>query len=158
MKKILLFIISSGSLLSAGAQNNCGIKKAYAFYTVSMPGVQMTDGKGNPVDAIPFTDHFIYMECKGNAKPAIDSVVFNNNIAMVAVVKMVEGRKVSAGKINESDHMITAKKGNTLWKIEILPRLDKPVVIHNSKNINIKGKGCYYHLTKETELMSLPRY
>ncbi len=164
MKKILLLVISSASLISAGAQDKCGIKKAYAFYTVTMPGTQMTDGKGNPVDAIPFTDHFIYIECKGNAKPVIDSVVFNNNLALKAVVKMAEGKKISAGKrLNgDNNYTITAKKGNTLWKLELQPPRDKPVVIQNAKNISIRtrsgGLKCEYHLTKETELASLPRY
>jgi hypothetical protein len=158
MKKILLIIMGSAAIVSTDAQDKCGIKKAYAFYTVSMPGVQMTDGKGNPVEAIPFTDHFIYIECKGTTKPVIESVVFNNKLTLQAVVKMVEGKKLSAGKRNDKDYMITAKKGNTLWKLEILPPKDKPVVIQNAKDITIKGKGCDYHLTKETELASIPRY
>jgi hypothetical protein len=161
MKRILLIIMGSAGMFAAKAQDKCGIKKAWAYYTVTMPGMQMTDGKGNPVDAIPFVDHFIYIECKGTAKPVIDSVRYNN-ASFAAQVKMEAGRKISIGETNDGKHTISAKKGNTIWKIEVLPPLDKPMVIQNSKNINIRGKAaghsCEYHLSKETQLATLPRY
>ncbi|MBP6288161.1 MAG: hypothetical protein KA409_14665, partial [Ferruginibacter sp.] len=74
MKKVILVIVVAGTgIFSSCAQVTCKFSKAYAYFTVSMPGTQMVDEKGNPVPPVPVIERFIYIETTG---PAIPKVVF----------------------------------------------------------------------------------
>ena len=61
MKILFLSAILMVVPLSLAAQTKCNIKKAYAFYTVSMPGMQMADENGNPIPPKPNIDRLLYI-------------------------------------------------------------------------------------------------
>lgn len=68
MKKVFLIVMFSAEILTACAKTKCNIKKAYAFYTVSMPGLQMVDENDNAVPPVHPIERFICIESKGGQK------------------------------------------------------------------------------------------
>ena len=58
--------------------NELQYKKAYAFYTVSIPGVQMADENGNPVPPKPICGTVYLFEWSGSKNPEIETVLYNN--------------------------------------------------------------------------------
>lgn len=163
MKKAFLVAMFSPAILTACAQTKCNIKKAYAFYTVSMPGVQMVDENGNPVPPVAQIERFIYVESKGPKAPEIETVYYDTGRFTMAVTK-VEGSSISVGEKfgNIPPITIRAAKSFSLWKIELYPAEDKIQVATGCKNILLKtksaGKGCTYKIAGESQLASFPRY
>jgi hypothetical protein len=164
MKTVLLQVLLILSFASAGAQTNCKVKTAYAFYTVSVPGMQMADENGNPIPPKADINRFIYIEWCGTKKPVIESVLYNNK-PLSATLIAVEGDSVILGSnfSNNPDFKIMSKKDNKLWKIELQPVEGNSMPGLPCKNIIIKTKGanaasCEFKVAKETELMTLPRY
>lgn len=163
MKKIFLFFSLVIVVFISFAQTNCSIKKAYAFYTVSIPGVQMADENGNPVPPVPFINRYIYFEWSGSENPEIETVLYNNKALSVSLTA-VDSSSVIPGENfgNNEEHKITAKKCNKLWKIELQPLANNTMPAENSNNIIIKTKGtnnsCQFKLKKEIQLKALPRY
>ncbi len=161
MKKVLLLILLSACVSLIYAQSTCNIKKAWAFYTVTLPGVQMIDENGNPVPPKASIERFIYIEWCGSKKPEIKQVLYNNRSFSATAIK-VEGRSVIVGKefSPENKTRITATRCKKLWKIIIVPKEDDELPEGASKNIIIKTKSpgaCVFKLTKETRLITLPR-
>lgn len=163
MKKIGISIILLSAVLTSSAQTNCNLKKAYAFYTVSLPGVQMVDENGNPVPPKADIGRFIYFEWSGAENPEIETILYNNK-TLVANLVAVEGSSVIPGsELSQNNNFkITSKKCNSLWKIELQPKNGNPMPDTDCKNIIIKIKGkdkAYtFKLEKETQLMTMPRY
>jgi hypothetical protein len=164
MKKAFFTVVLSAGILSSFAQVKCNINNAYAYFTVTMPGAQMVDEKGNPVPPVPVVERFIYLEYTGTKKPEIQAVYYNNTSVPVTVTK-VEGNAVFVGEKPEYKKKITirAKKGSTFYKLELQPPNDKPWEAIACKNIIIKlnwaGKICSYKvLPGESQLYSPPMY
>ncbi len=163
MKNILLTIFVSAMILNCNAQTNCSIKKAYAFYSISTPGVQMADDNGNPIPVKSTINRFIYIEWTGAKNPEIETVMYNNK-ALTANLSAVEGDTAVLGPnfINNPDFKVISKKCNKLWKIDLGNVLGNEAPEQNCNNIIIKTKGsknaCVFKLTKETLLMTMPRY
>lgn len=163
MKNIFLFVIMSGAVLTSCAQTKCHLKKAYAFYTVSIPGVQMADENGNPVPPKPYMERFIYIEWSGSKNPEIETVLYNSK-PMAVTLAAVDGTSVSPGEDtgNNKDYKITSKKCNNLWKLQLQPPSGNEMPAQNCNNIVIKIKGgdiaCEFKLAKETELATFLRY
>ena len=163
MKTIVISIFLLVAAFTSIAQTSCYVKKAYAFYTVTIPGVQMADENGNPVPPKATIDRFIYIEWGGAKKPKIETVLYNNK-ALVATLTAVKGSSVIPGSdLNKNNNFkITAKKCNSLWKIELQPLEGNSMPVEDCKNIIIKTMGtaktCAFKLLKETQLMTMPRY
>lgn len=164
MKKLLSTIGLFTCILAAEAQPKCNLHKAYAWFTVSIPGTQMVDENGNRVPPVLQVSRFIYLDWKGNNKPVIETVYYNN-VAFTAIPEKANGNTVSVGKDldNEKNIVIKAKKGYTLWKLALQPVVDKPQDPAGCKNIVIKlklaGKVCTYKIPAgETQLYSPPSY
>lgn len=163
MKSIFISICLLAAAFICHAQTNCNIKKAYAFYTFSVPGAQMSDDNGNPIPPKVDIARFIYIEWGGTTKPVMQSVLYNNK-TLSATLTPVKGRTVVPGsELSENNNSkITAKKGNSLWKIDLQPQGDNAMPDQGCKNIiiktKVKGKTCSFKLLKETQLMVLPRY
>ena len=163
MKKAFLIATLSAGILSSFAQTKCNIKKAYAFYTVNMPGVQMVDENGNPVTPVPQIERFIYLEWKGVKAPEIENVYYNTSNFTMSLTK-VEGNSISVGEKwgNNQPRTIKSSIGYSLWKIEVSPVEDKIPVAIDCKNILLKiksaGKSCAYKIFKESQVAGLPRY
>ncbi len=163
MKNILVTLIMTGSVFASCAQSKCPVKKAYAFYTVSYPGVQMADENGNPVPPVAKTNRIIYIEWRGAKKPEIETVLYNKEI-LTATMEAIEGTTVIPGDDtgNNKNYKITAQKNNSLWKMQLQTVAGKQMPSTNCKNIVIRIPGtekiCEFKLVKETQLMTLPRY
>lgn len=144
------------------AQSNCTVKKAYAWYNVSMPGAQMTDENGNPIPPKPIITRFIYVEYSGSKLPEIKSVIYSNTALDYTVVSVKE-KTISIGdkKLNPNK-TITAKKGNSFLKLDLQPFEGKTMPDADCKSIIIKskiaGKLCKFYVTTEKEFATLPRY
>ena len=162
MKIILLHIFLLTGFTVSFAQVSCNIKKAYAFYNVSMPGVQMVDENGNPVPLTPNITRFIYVEYSGSKMPEIKSVIYNGVSLDFGVIRVKE-KSVSIGdkKLNP-DNTITAKKGNSFLKINLFPFEGKAMPDAGCKKITINsklaGRPCKFYVINETSFATLPRY
>ena len=163
MKKALLSILLLTFFFVSFAQVKCNIKKAYAYYTVNVPGVQMVDENGNPVPPVPQIERFIYLEWKGSKKPEIETVYYDTSSLTMALTK-VEGSSVSVGEkwANNQPFTIKSAKGYSLWKIEAYPVEGEKSVATDCKNILLKiksaGKSCAYKILKESQVLGIPRY
>lgn len=163
MKKIVTSGIFLSILLSACAQSNCAVKKAYAFYTISVSGMAMADENGNTINPVPVIDRYIYIEWTGGKAPVIENVLYDKNLYQVSVAAIDSNSVVPGdGSMNNEIHRIKSNKCNSLWKIQIQPSADNKTDTQDCKNIVIRfketGKVCDLKLTKETQLMTLPRY
>ena len=162
MKKFFLYIVLLTGFTSTYAQTNCTVKKANAYYNVSMPGVQMADENGNLIPPKPYITRFIYVEYSGAKAPEIKSVLYNNVLLNHTVAK-VKGRTVSIGdKELNSNNTITAKKGNSFLKINLQLFEGEKVPETDCKNIIIKSKVagniCKFFVGSEKEFAAPPRY
>lgn len=159
------FIISCLFLVASFycfAQSDCSIKKAYAYYNASMPGTQMVDENGNPITPKPNITRFIYVEYSGTKMPVIKAVLYNGEEISFSVTTIKEKIVWAGDKELNPDKRITAKKGNTLLKINLNMDGEKPIPETGCKSIVIKTKKkngtCVFKLVKESEFLTLPRY
>jgi hypothetical protein len=163
MKNIVISIFLLASALTSFAQPNYNIKKAYAFYTISVPGVQMADENGNPIPPKVDIGRFIYIECSGTRKPVIEKVLYNYKV-LSATLSAIKGNSVIPGSelSKNNEFKITAKRGNCLWKVELQTIGTDSMPEQDCKNIVIKykanNKTRILKLVKETQLMTMPRY
>ena len=162
MKILFLHILLLSGFSVSFAQGNCNIKKAYAWYNVSMPGIQMVDENGNPIRPQANITRFIYIEYSGTKIPDIKSVLYDGVSLDFSMVRIKE-KTVSIGdKELNRGKTITAKKGNTFLQINLQPFEGKTMPDGNCKNIIIKsklaGKQCKFYVTSEKEFATLPRY
>jgi len=161
MKKICVVLILCLSASILYAQTKCNINRAWAYYTISFPGMQMMDENGNPIPPKPAIERMIYIEWCGTKKPEIKEVLYNNR-SFAVVLEKVEGRSVIPGKnfSPENTTRITATKCKKLWKLILVAKEDDQVPQPGSKQIVIKTKSpgnCTFKLSKETLLHTLPR-
>ena len=162
MKPLIISCLFLTATFYCFAQSNCNIKKAYAYYNVSMPGTQMVDENGNPVTPKPNITRFIYVEYSGAKMPDIKAVLYNAAKLSFSVVS-VTSKTVSIGdkKLNPNNN-ITAKKGNRFLKIDLQPEDGKTMPDTDCKSIIIKSKQgsklCKFYVTGEKEFSSLPAY
>jgi len=162
MKILFLHIFLLTGIPVSFAQGNCNINKAYAWYNVSMPGVQMVDENGKPIPPQANITRFIYIEYNGSKMPEVKSVLYNCVSFDFSVVGVKE-KTVSIGdkKLNPGK-TITAKKGNTFLQINLQPFEGKTMPEAACKNIIIKsklaGKLCKFYVAGEKEFATLPRY
>lgn len=159
MKKVFIFLLLCVAGSFGYAQSKCNINRAWAFYTVSYPGVQMVDENGNLIPPKPMIDRFIYIEWCGAKKPEIKEVLYNNR-SYDAVLEKVDGSSVIPGKDLDPRNKtrITAAKCKKLWRLVLFQEDQIPE--QGSKQIVIKTKSpgaCVFKLSKETGLMTLPR-
>lgn len=161
MKKIIALLLLVAAISSCSAQYR--VQKAQAFFTISMPGMAMQDEQGNTIDPQPIIERFIYIECRFNGKPKVDSVFYNSILFMPSVAAKEEtttrvGIKAATGKpVN-----LKPKKGNHTWKIDLQQTGSNTLKHEAVKKILIKGKlgkiKFSYILTTETQLTTADRY
>ena len=164
MKKVVIILVLASCFIATSfAQNAPKIQRAYAFYTMSTPGMAMTDEKGNTINPTPIVDHFIYVETPGIIKPDITNVSYNLSKYKVTVGR-AETALVNVGKSSEMGKEITLRthKGYSLWKIDlqlISPENDKKSDgVHISIN-GISNKRPYtFRIYRETQLITPDRY
>lgn len=163
MRSLFTILFMAAFVFNLDAQTKCTIKKAYAFYTVSTPGMQMTDENGNPIAPKAEIARFIYLEYCGKDRPELDTVLYND-VAVNATLSPVSGKSVIPGDNpeNNAPFKITAKNANRLWRIDLHPAAGKEMPVPVCNNIVIKSraknKTCSFKLVNEKQLASMPRY
>jgi type 1 fimbria pilin len=140
MKKLIALLATLILCCSCNAQIY-RIQKAQAFYTVSFPGMAMKDENGNTINPEPIIDRFIYIECRFNGKPKIDSVFYNSILFTAAVADKAEtAATVGIKSENGNPVKFIPKKGNKVWKI-YLTQIAGNTSLHEAvKKIIIKGR------------------
>jgi len=162
MKKIVGLLILTVVYTCCNAQLY-RVEKAQAFFTVSIPGTQRVDDNGNRINPEPITARFIYLECKYSGKPKIDSVWYNG-LLFTASVADSEEKTATIGikKDNGKPVMLKAKKGNHVWRIDLVQPDGKTLQHKSVKKILIKGKldktKFSYTIVSETELSTPDMY
>ena len=90
MKTLIISILFLTASPYCFAQSAGTIKRAYAYYNVSMPGIQMLDVDGNPVTPKPNVTRFIYVEYRGTKMPDIKEVLYNGSELSFSIVNVKE--------------------------------------------------------------------
>lgn len=162
MKKITGILVLLVFTVYGNAQNY-KVQKAYAFVSSFTPGRAQTDEDGRRINPGQVTERFIYIETNYNGKPEIDSVLYNSEL-FAATLSAIKETRHNAGikKANGQAAIISPKKGNYIWRLE-LQRVKGNNLEHKTvKKITIKGrlgKIKFSHvLTAETELKTPDRY
>ncbi len=162
MKIFFLHIFLLAGFSASFGQSNCTIKKAYAWYTVSMPGTQMADENGNPIPPKPNINRIIYVEYSGTKAPEIKSVLYNNTALNYTVLRIKERTVFVGDKEFNLKNKITAKKGHSFLQIELQAFEGKTMPDAGCKNIVIKsktgGRLCKFFLGAEKEFATAPMY
>jgi hypothetical protein len=161
MKKLLAVLLLGIIASCSNAQYR--IQKAQAFFTMVMPGMQMKDDNGNPINPDPIIERFIYIECKFNGKPKVDSVLYNGVLLIPAVADKEETiTKIGTTKANGELINMIAKKGNHIWRINLYQNNGSALKHETLNKIIIKGKLAKikfsYALSTEIELTTPDRY
>lgn len=161
MKKIIALL--SLFIVTGYCNAQYRIQKAQAFFTVSTPGMQMTDEKGNKINPEQIIDRFIYVECKYNGKPTIDTVWYNGILYNATVAATEESvLKIGVKKNSGTPVTLSVKKGNHIWRVDVGQATGKTLPHDLVRKILIKGKldkvKFSYTITTETELSTPDRY
>ncbi|GAB2810493.1 hypothetical protein GCM10027043_07310 [Ferruginibacter profundus] len=125
--------------------------------------MQRVDANDNKIDPEPIIERFIFLECKYNGKPKIDTIRYNGILFSATVADKEEpGVKIGVKKDNGAPVYLAPKKGNHIWRVDVV-QADGHVLKHSAiKKITIKGKldktkfSCT--ITTETELAAPDRY
>jgi len=163
MKKIFFAAFSLCIVLASCAQTKCAVKKAYAFYTVTIAGAAIADENGNVIPPTPLITRFIYLECTGKKEPLIEKIMYDET-SYKANINSVAGQVVVPGEnnIENAEHTIRIKKSNSLWIVELQPADENTKAKEGVSAINISLKNgdkvCNYSIKKETLLHTAPRY
>ena len=162
MKALIISVLFLTTSHYCVAQNYCSIKKASAWYNVSMPGIQMVDENGNPVNPKPNITRFIYVEYSSLKLPEIKSVTYNGVELSFTATSIKEKTAWAGDKTINPNNSITAKKGNSLLRINLQPADGKAMPDTGCKTIVIKskvsGKLCRFYVQAEKEYATLPMY
>jgi hypothetical protein len=139
MKK-LLGLLAAVILCSSCDAQIYPIQKAQAFYTVSFPGMAIKDENGNTINPEPIIDRFIYIECKFNGKPKIDSAFYDGILFTAAVADKAE-TAITVGIKSENGKPVKfiPKKGNKVWKVYLTEAAGNTLPHEAVKKIIIKG-------------------
>jgi hypothetical protein len=117
------------------------IIRAWAFYTVTLPGKAMIDDDGKRINPVPTTNRFIYIEYNSKLPLRVDSVWYTNDI-YTGVTEGLTGYKHTVGKRVRGQDSVTIapRKTNTLLRVNLSPVQDKPVEPGAPKKILIKAR------------------
>ena len=162
MKKLFVLLVTVIVCSSCNAQLY-RLQKAQAFYTVSFPGTAIKDENGNTINLQPIIDRFIYIECRFNGKPKVDSAFYNGILFTAAVADKAEtAATVGIKSENGKQVKFSPKTGNKVWKI-YLTQANGNTLLHEAvKKIIIKGRLDKTKFTTtiymETQLSTPDRY
>lgn len=156
MKRSIFILILSAFFLPACTQTKSSIRNSYAFFRMFIPGNLPVDDNGNPLHG-PYPVRIIYIETSGAATPKVESVqcgkwMFEGSVFAEEKVPVVVGKSKATGK----DVVISPRKGNKLWRVELTPTTE--IRLSPNKNIVVRGvlggRKFTRVISKETELES----
>ncbi|MBS1754264.1 MAG: hypothetical protein R2765_05935 [Ferruginibacter sp.] len=163
MKKIFFALLNLSLVLVSCAQTKCTVKKAYAFYTVTIAGAAIADENGNIIPPKPQINRFIYLEVTGTKEPVVERIMYDS-ILYKSTIERVVGNIVVPVETNSENakYSIRVKKKNSLWKIELQPADENKLAKEGATDINISfkysNKSCTYKIKEEILLQTAPRY
>ena len=164
MKKSVIILMLAGFFFVSGfAQTAPKIQRAYAYYSMSIPGMAMQDDNGNTIDPVITIDRIIYVESPGTKMPDIRSVSYNK-VEYKVVVSRVNERIVHVGKRAENgkEIMLSARRGSIFWKLDLQLMKETDKAPREVKYIDIWGRAdrrvYNFHLYNETKLLVPDRY
>ena len=163
MKKYLIAILLLAALENCSAQI-FKIKKAVAFYSISIPGMAHTDINGNRINPKPITERQIYFETNYKSKPNIDSILYNG-IAYTGTLDTVKDTIITVGINSKTGKpiILIPQKGNSVWVINLNQPTNEVDLSNTSINTIILkcklGKNTIKQvITKEVQLNTPDRY
>jgi len=163
MKKGVIILLASFFVLGGFAQNAPKVQRAYAFYSISIPGMAMQDDKGNTIDPIVTYERTMYVESQGTQMPDIRSVSYNKVLYKATTTRVTEntvhvGTKAETGK----QILLSPKKGNSFWKLDLQLMRETDKAPKEVRHIIIQGRynnrPYVFYLYNETRLMVPERY
>jgi hypothetical protein len=162
MKLFIIAVLVFTNISWSFAQSTCAIKKAGAYFNVSLPGIQMVDDNGNPVPVKPIINRFIYVEYTGLKMPEIKAVLYNGSELSFNVIGLKEKTVQIGDKGLNPNNSFSVKKGNSMLKIELQYKEGKTIPDRDCKSIVIKskivGRTCRFYVIGEKEFRSFPSY
>jgi hypothetical protein len=164
MKKLLNTALLPFLLIQLCIGQGTGrIQRAYAFYSVVLPGNIPVGDDGKPLPVRPEINRFIILEYPGSKSPEVDKVLYNNTPMRFTIRRTSENPWISGKRFgNGQEIKLTPHKGNSFWMINLLPGEEKTLPGEGVKNIVIRSRfrsGSYrFNLFNETKLESLPAY
>jgi hypothetical protein len=162
MKALIISLLFLTATPYCFAQSCGTLKKGYAYYNVSLPGMQMVDENGNAVNPKANITRFIYIEYSGTKMPDIKTVLYNNAELQFSVTPVTAKTVLVGDKKLNPNNRITTKKGNSFLKIDLQPADGKAMPDTGCKSITIKskasGKLCSFIVSSEKEFATPPMY
>jgi hypothetical protein len=113
---------------------------------------------GNTKNPGPVINRFIYVECKYNGKPKIDSIFYNGTLFKASITDKEETVLKIGIKNNDGYPVVfNPKKGNHIWKVYLEQQGSGKTLAHDAvKKIVVKGKldkvKFSYAIAEETQL------
>lgn len=155
------FFLSVSQIVNA--QSGSVVKKAYAFYTVQLPGNIAVNANGVEEPVKTDTAFFIYLE---TASTLIkwDTAWMNERCFLMTTQNITKQKTVSAGTVKNTGKkvIITAAKNNVIWQLYLQPLdLQKRAPKKTVRNKILlkgkyRGKDIYQKVDQPEQLETMP--
>lgn len=155
-------LVSSNEKDAAGILPEQGLISK-AFYTVTVPGAQQVDEKGNPIDNFIITRE-IFIEREGKELPqAITATTPDGLVYKGTAIQIPEGGiSIGTTQIDNKKIFVKARPNNRIWKISLEPVGFTKQSTQPYKFLDVKAKfGSTAFKTRiegETQLAGQPLY
>lgn len=159
--RLVLLQICCLLVLSVNAQVKNNVVRLHAYIQETVAGNIEVDTTGTPVNTGVEELHQLYAETTGKYLPQWNVVYTNKGVFAIEATE-IKSRKQEVGKLksNKKTVHISAKRGNRLWKLELLPmkaRIPAQIAQLLRKNEVVvitewKGKQFTHTIAKEIEL------
>ncbi len=118
----MLQILCLLAAVSLFAQTKAPVIKFYAYVQETFAGNIEVDENGNPLGSGTEKIHFLYADVIGKVSPQWKNV-FTKDGSYAIQAEPVSTGKISVGerKSDGKELIISAKRGATLWKLELVP-------------------------------------
>ncbi len=163
MKKYAIGFTFFCSLLSvkSNGQTFCPVKNGYAFYTLTIPGMQRVDENGNRINPKAVKQRFIYLESQSGVMFSIEDVYYNN-IPVKKFTVVAAENVVNLGFADGTGNPLKIKAGKkfNLWKITIEPKENDKEKENTTISVKIKSakKVSIFIIKKEIQISTPDSY
>ena len=108
--------------VSACAQVKNNVVKLHAYWQESVAGNVEVDSSGNQIDSGIDHVHYLFAETTGKYLPSWN-VVYTNKGVFAVQPEEIKASKYEVGKLKSTSKpvTITAKRGNRLWQLTLVP-------------------------------------
>jgi len=118
----MLQILCLLAAISLFAQTKAPVVKFYAYVQETSGGNIEVDENGNPLSSGSGSVHTLYAEVTGKSSPTWEKVYTSNGNFVVQTEPIPSGKiNVGKRKSDSKNVLISAKRGATLWKLELVP-------------------------------------